>query len=45
MNPSTLSNLIRNGFGSIKVLYKMSQIKIFSYDFSASKVSESNLPI
>ena len=39
INPSILSNLICNGFAPIKVLYKMSQIKKISYNFSSIKIS------
>ena len=32
-NPSILSNLMWNDFATTKVLYEMSHIKTFSYDF------------
>ena len=38
LNPFISSNLIRNGFKLIKVLFEMSYIKIFPYDFSSSKI-------
>ena len=39
INPSILSNLIRNGFGPVEVFYEMSQTEIFLYNFSSNKIS------
>ena len=38
MNPSILSNLIRNGFGLVGNLYKMLLTEIFSYNFLSNKI-------
>ena len=38
IDPSILSSLICNGFAPIKVLYKMSLIKVFLYDFSSVRI-------
>ena len=38
INLSVLSNLIRQGFGSIKVICEMSWIKIFSCDLLSIKI-------
>ena len=38
LNPSISMNRIRNGFKLIKVLFEMSYINIFPYDFSSSKI-------
>ena len=37
-NPCTLSNIIHNGFAPVKVLYEISETKIFSHDFSSNKI-------
>ena len=38
INPSILSNLIRDGFGPVEVLYEMLQTEIFSCNFLSNKI-------
>ena len=38
MNPTTLSNVIDNGFAPIKYFYEMSKTKRFSYDFTFNEI-------